>query len=103
MKVYVVTWNGDEDCSGRNDGPVAVFTSQLAAEQYAMTDGLAEVTKRNDGGPPKTSLTTVRWTGEAIVLTFPVVWSRDLSVRGRPDGYGLDRIVALVEGMLKGI
>ena len=28
---------------------------------------------------------------------------RDLSVRGRPDGYGLDRVVHLVEGMLKGI
>lgn len=33
--VYVVHWNGDEDCGGKNDGPVAVHMTQHQAEDHA--------------------------------------------------------------------
>lgn len=31
MEVWIVSWNGDMDCGGRNDGPVGAFATRDAA------------------------------------------------------------------------
>jgi hypothetical protein len=49
MKVYVVHWTGDEDCGGRNDGPIAVVTDETEARAIMQREAEAESAKRING------------------------------------------------------
>lgn len=59
-EIYVVYWNGDEDCDGRNDGPVAVFSTYDDAWAEVERQAAEEATKRDS------ITTTTRWTGAPI-------------------------------------
>ena len=50
---FVVYWNGDEDCGGRNDGPVAIYRQHQPALDRARREAEDENTKRNGIEPPR--------------------------------------------------
>jgi hypothetical protein len=59
-EIFVVYWSGDQDCDGRNDGPVAVFSTYDDAWAEAERQAAEEAAKRNS------VTTTTRWTGVPI-------------------------------------
>lgn len=50
-QVWVVAWVGDEDCGGRNDGPIAVYRSRSIAMRRALTEAIEEASHNPLDGP----------------------------------------------------
>ncbi len=46
VPVFVVYWSGDDDCGGRNDGPISVHTDKDEAVEAARVSAEAEAAKR---------------------------------------------------------
>ena len=46
--VYVVYWSGDEDCDGRNDGPISVHIDRDNAVAAARVSAEDEAAARRD-------------------------------------------------------
>ena len=44
--LFVVHWSGDEDCDGRNDGPISIHTDEGAAVEAARVSAEEEAAKR---------------------------------------------------------
>lgn len=69
--IYVVAWVGDQDCGGRNDGPIAVFKTRKEAMQVALQSAIEEATDYDPVEPGEDGFSVGRATCKVVHLMLP--------------------------------